>query len=105
MNERDMGQLTPLMLAARNRHSNCIMALFKNSGAGELPCPNPHSRVSLCNQMHDFNGVTVLHWLASNGRAAPLVLLLDDGFDISTQDCHLQVRWHGTLWMLQVRLT
>ena len=53
----------------------------------------------------DFNGFTALHWLASNGRAAPLELLLDDGFDISTQDRHSRVRWHGNLWMLQARLT
>ena len=50
MNERDTSQLTPLMLAARNGHSDCIMALVKDLGAGELPCTNPHSRTSLCNQ-------------------------------------------------------
>jgi ankyrin repeat protein len=95
MNERDLGQLTPLMLAARNGHSNCIMALVKDLGAGwnvgvliALGCT---SRTVVDVTATDFNGFTVLHWLASNGRAAPLELLLNDGFDISTQDRHSRV--------------
>eukprot|EP00045_Choanoeca_perplexa_P015922 m.207273 g.207273 ORF g.207273 m.207273 type:complete len:109 (-) comp17122_c0_seq11:29-355(-) len=78
MNQRDTGMLTPLMLAARNGHTQCIMALVKDFNADVTAT--------------DFNGFAVLHWLASNGRADPLELLLNDGFDIGTQDKHSRVK-------------
>eukprot|EP00045_Choanoeca_perplexa_P015924 m.207377 g.207377 ORF g.207377 m.207377 type:complete len:770 (-) comp17122_c0_seq25:781-3090(-) len=80
MNQRDTGMLTPLMLAARNGHTQCIMALVKDFNADVTAT--------------DFNGFAVLHWLASNGRADPLELLLNDGFDIGTQDKHSRVLLH-----------
>eukprot|EP00045_Choanoeca_perplexa_P015928 m.207537 g.207537 ORF g.207537 m.207537 type:complete len:143 (-) comp17122_c0_seq46:133-561(-) len=80
MNQRDTGMLTPLMLAARNGHTQCIMALVKDFNADVTAT--------------DFNGFAVLHWLASNGRADPLELLLNDGFDIGTQDKHSRTLLH-----------
>eukprot|EP00043_Microstomoeca_roanoka_P015167 m.151401 g.151401 ORF g.151401 m.151401 type:complete len:934 (-) comp16199_c4_seq2:139-2940(-) len=80
INARDIGQVTPLHLAARNGHKSCVKALVVDFGADTT--------------LSDSSGFTVLHWLASNGRTHLLNYALLLGLNSDVVDCHGQTLLH-----------
>eukprot|EP00794_Sanderia_malayensis_P015706 gene15706-17291_t len=81
VSSQDRSGVTPLQLAARNGHTKCIHKLLESMSKDDI---------TKCS--HD--GMTALHWLASNGRTEILLSFLPFIENIDVEDGNQQTPLH-----------